>query len=158
MSRVLAIICALPVVILGLLDIVSYGIARTLGIIDDVKASTSDKGIITARGEIPVIYVNGKRSLSDSDSDHESTADDTEVECEGTLRAVSQPKAFYASESGGLKLAGADVFSPAISEPPSPTISRKIPPFEVEKIEGEDEEFLGHGLRRGSAVGNEEGD
>ncbi|PFH53838.1 hypothetical protein AMATHDRAFT_45291 [Amanita thiersii Skay4041] len=41
-ARVLAILVALPIVILGLLDIASYGIARTLGVIDDVKASTSD--------------------------------------------------------------------------------------------------------------------
>ncbi|KAF8635229.1 hypothetical protein AX17_004004 [Amanita inopinata Kibby_2008] len=59
-ARVLAILVALPIIILGLLarnvpnafsallmlyctqDIASYGIARTLGVIDDVKASTSD--------------------------------------------------------------------------------------------------------------------
>lgn len=40
--RVLAAVVILPVVILTLLDVTSYIIARTLGILDDVKASTSD--------------------------------------------------------------------------------------------------------------------
>lgn len=40
--RVLALVVVLPVVILTLLDVTSYVIARTLGIVDDVKASTSD--------------------------------------------------------------------------------------------------------------------
>lgn len=37
---------------------------------------------------------------------------------------VSQPRTFYASDEGELKLSGIDVFSPAASQPPSPTLSR----------------------------------
>lgn len=40
--RFLAVAVILPVIILTLLDVTSYIIARTLGILDDVKASTGD--------------------------------------------------------------------------------------------------------------------
>jgi hypothetical protein len=40
--RVLSISCIAPVAFLILLDVTSYVIARTLGVIDDTKASTSD--------------------------------------------------------------------------------------------------------------------
>ncbi|KAF8550079.1 hypothetical protein OG21DRAFT_1514503 [Imleria badia] len=40
--RILAVVLVLPVVLLTLLDVSSYVIARTLGVVDDVKASTSD--------------------------------------------------------------------------------------------------------------------
>jgi hypothetical protein len=103
-----------------------------------------------------VIYINGERSPTESDSNLEPTADHIGVERKAVLLAASQPKAFYASESGGLKLAGADIFSPAISEPPSPPISRESPPFEVEKIEGDEDEMLGQGLRHRLVTGEEE--
>jgi hypothetical protein len=75
---VLAILVALPIVILALLarnalyslvatltniaitqDTSSYGIARTLGVIDDVKASTSDVVSVHADQAIPEGNING---------------------------------------------------------------------------------------------------
>jgi len=126
--RILAILVCLPIIILGLLDIASYGIARTLGVIDDVKASTSDKatvhdtmtppGIITPESESPF-----------SDSDRDSLTDHS-VHNRMMRRALSdsspgdfpQPSVFYAGEDN--KLSGVGVFSPASSHPPSPVLSR----------------------------------
>ncbi len=102
-----------------------------------------------------MIYVNGERSPSESDSDYESRADHIEAERKAARLVGSQPKAFYASESGGLKLAGADIFSPAISGPPSPSSSRMSPFFEVEKTEGKQGEVFKQGLRHRLAEGNE---
>ncbi|KAH9485113.1 hypothetical protein JR316_0002020 [Psilocybe cubensis] len=133
--RVLAVLISLPVIILGLLDIASYGIARTLGVVDDVKASTSDKA--TVHLQTPSIMLNGAISpasdsaFSDSDSgvDHNlhnkmrSPLSDSISEANDGLS--SQPPAvFYAGESS-LKLSGVGVFSPAASLPPSPTLSRR---------------------------------
>ena len=41
----------------------------------------------------------------------------------------SQPPVFYASEENSLTLSGVGVFSPAASQPPSPTISRRHLPL-----------------------------
>lgn len=98
-----------------------------------------------------MIYINGERSPTESDSDLEPTADHIGVEQGASSPGASQPKAFYASESGGLKLAGADVFSPAVSGPPSPPTSRKSPLFEVEGIEGSESDSL----RRRLIIGEE---
>lgn len=155
--RVLAILVSLPIVILGLLvrtisslgsalslkyrrqDIASYVIARTLGVIDDVKASTSDKATIHASHATPTIHVHGVSTPSSestfSDSDRDSILDpsirhrsrsslvDDSVSA-GETRRPSQPSLFYVGEDNSLKLSGVGVFSPAASQPPSPTISR----------------------------------
>ncbi|KAL4080267.1 hypothetical protein V8B97DRAFT_724401 [Scleroderma yunnanense] len=56
--RVLAFLVVLPVVILTLLDVTSYVIARTLGIVDDVKASTSDAtGDVSMSASVPTILM-----------------------------------------------------------------------------------------------------
>lgn len=65
--------------------------------------------------------------------------------------AVSQPEAFYASDSDGLKLAGADVFSPAVSAPSSPTLSRTSTLFGGDTEEDYNE--MVEGLRRRLAQG-----
>ncbi|KAF8973097.1 hypothetical protein BDZ97DRAFT_1912676 [Flammula alnicola] len=139
--RILAILVSLPIVILGLLDIASYGIARTLGVIDDVKASTSDKSTIHAEPQRPPsIQINGTSSPSSdsaySDSDRESLIDhalhnrlrsplsDSTSETYDTSQ-LSQPSVFYVGEDNSFKLSGVGVFSPAASQPPSPTISRQ---------------------------------
>lgn len=132
-------------------DIVSYGIARTLGIVDDVKASTSDKATDVLTEKVPVIHVSGESTPSSetyTDSDRESVTDHIRAQREAAsnLLDASEPRAYYASDSDGLKLAGADVFSPAVSEPSSPTIPRKSP-FEGEKIQDDSGERLGEGLR-----------
>ncbi|PPQ89704.1 hypothetical protein CVT25_014105 [Psilocybe cyanescens] len=133
--RVLAVLIGLPVIILGLLDIASYGIARTLGVVDDVKASTSDKS--TVHLQTPSIMLNGAISpasdsaFSDSDSgiDHNlhnrirSPLSDSASEASDSVSSLP-PAVFYAGESS-LKLSGVGVFSPAASLPPSPTLSRR---------------------------------
>ncbi|KAF9482173.1 hypothetical protein BDN70DRAFT_991388 [Pholiota conissans] len=138
--RVLAILVSLPVVILGLLDIASYGIARTLGVIDDVKASTSDKATIHTRAtSTPVIHVEGVNTPSSdsafSDSDRDSILDsslrhrsrsslaDSTITSLSEMRRPSEPSLFYVGDNS-LKLSGVGVLSPAASQPPSPTISR----------------------------------
>ncbi|KAF8904451.1 hypothetical protein CPB84DRAFT_1814445 [Gymnopilus junonius] len=133
--RVLAVLVSLPVIILGLLDIASYGIARTLGVIDDVKASTSDKATIHTESP-PSIQLNGAASPP-SDSDINSDSNDTHKKLNvytGTSTpssststdSPSEPPVFYAGEG---KLSGVGVFSPAASLPPSPTISRRHLPI-----------------------------
>ncbi|KNZ72895.1 hypothetical protein J132_01887 [Termitomyces sp. J132] len=111
--RVLAVLVSLPIIILALLDISSYGIARTLGVIDDVKASTSD---ITTNPNVPTIRIISSTSTSPY------------TDSENDLIGASQPRSFYASDEEGsnFTLSGADLFSPAASRPSSPVLSRKI--------------------------------
>ncbi|KAF5380480.1 hypothetical protein D9615_004558 [Tricholomella constricta] len=143
--RILAILVSLPIIVLALLDISSYGIARTLGVIDDVKASTSDIATLHQNPSTPSIRVDeSSASQSDSpfsDSDREPGSPiehnlhnkrpsgllQTLSENRNSLSylGASQPQAFYASESDNLKLSGVGVFSPAASRPPSPVMTRK---------------------------------
>jgi hypothetical protein len=114
-------------------DISSYGIARTLGVIDDVRASTSDAG--TLHQDIITSSLNHEPLTPQSDSSypyHDSDQSDTEHAIlhikpgrQLSHLGVSQPRTFFASEDHNLKLSGVGVFSPATSRPPSPTISRK---------------------------------
>ncbi|KAJ3513717.1 hypothetical protein NLJ89_g2801 [Agrocybe chaxingu] len=146
----MAILISLPIVILALLDISSYGIARTLGVIEDVKASTSDKPTIHAvsSSDTPVIRITGSLTPSStdsllSDSDFESMtnhslhnrmrsplSDSVEMSASESSSQDSQPSVYYAGEDTSLKLAGVGLFSPAASQPPSPTISRRHLPQE----------------------------
>ncbi|KAG6833544.1 hypothetical protein H0H87_005195 [Tephrocybe sp. NHM501043] len=141
--RVLAILVALPIVVLALLDISSYGIARTLGVIDDVRASTSDTATVHVHSNAtaPSIHISSASSHSFSsytDSEHEALGGVGDHEPRGGRRAppplnrdtlsylgASQPKAFYASEADNLRLSGVGVFSPAASRPSSPVLTRK---------------------------------
>ncbi|KAJ7045783.1 hypothetical protein C8F04DRAFT_1066155 [Mycena alexandri] len=146
--RVLAILFIMPVVILTLLDLASYGIARTLGIIDDVKASTSDKE--TIHNKIPLVRVVDPSTPSPSSTSLANT-DDSETLLDSTSgsermlsstdtlpplaiftspSSSSHPHAYFTSEENSLKLSGVGVFSPAASRPPSPTITRKGLPDE----------------------------
>ncbi|KAG5654388.1 hypothetical protein H0H81_003212 [Sphagnurus paluster] len=158
--RILAILVSLPIIVLALLDISSYGIARTLGVIDDVKASTSDLATLhrlhnnTAAAAAPTIRIEGTTPSSPS-SDFSSTPtmamDDKHKHPEppsageypvGYLE-TAQPQAFYASEGDSLKLSGVGVFSPAASRPPSPVMTRRsLMP------EGEEGNGNGNGLRQ----------
>ncbi|KAG6872655.1 hypothetical protein C0995_007985 [Termitomyces sp. Mi166 len=135
--RVLAILVSLPIIILGLLDIASYGIARTLGIIDDVEASTSDT---TTNASIPSIHVApSTSSLSCTDSEPESSRASRNKRLSNdvyqtlsqeeslSMLGASQPRAFFASDEGSdFKLSGVGVFSPATSRPSSPVLNRKF--------------------------------
>ncbi|KAG6848697.1 hypothetical protein H0H93_014784 [Arthromyces matolae] len=128
MCRVLAILVSLPIVVLALLDIASYGIARTLGVIDDVKASTTD----TSNLHPPSIRVSPSSTPSSTFSD--SGQDDSisfphnkyPANASLSLLGASQPKAFYASDEGtNFKLSGVGLFSPVASRPASPVLGRK---------------------------------
>jgi len=112
-------------------DISSYGIARTLGVIDDVKASTSDKSTVAiSTPSIQVIDATSSSSESAfSDSDRDSMTDHnlhnrirSPLSDSNDKLLPSQPPVFYASEENSLSLSGVGVFSPAASQPSSPTI------------------------------------
>ncbi|KAJ7747288.1 hypothetical protein B0H16DRAFT_1851341 [Mycena metata] len=153
-SRVLAILLIMPVVILTLLDIASYGIARTLGIIDDVKASTSDKE--TIHNKTPLVRVVDHSTPSPSSASLANT-DDSETLLDSTSGSdrmlsstdtlpplaipsmSSHPHAYFTSEENSLKLSGVGVFSPAASRPPSPTITRRGLPDEWLRMTDVDE-------------------
>jgi len=105
-------------------------IARTLGVVEDVKASTSDNPNIIAEGT-PLIRV---QDVSSPYSEDVSSADsalsndvqkhgDTDTHLSDITAEDSRPQAFFAGEEG-LQLSGVGVFSPAASQPPSPVLSR----------------------------------
>ncbi|TFK73900.1 hypothetical protein BDN72DRAFT_956226 [Pluteus cervinus] len=121
--RVISFLLVFPIIVLALLDISSYVIARSLGVIDDVKASTSDKATIHGRVP-PAIRVDDSSATSPGDTSP-STPSQHHTDSLKELLHVSQPDAYYASEDHVLKLSGVGVFSPAASQPSSPTLSRK---------------------------------
>ncbi|KAJ7346885.1 hypothetical protein DFH08DRAFT_1080835 [Mycena albidolilacea] len=167
-SRVLAIMLIMPIVVLTLLDLASYGIARSLGVIDHVKASTSDKQ--TIHNKIPLVRVQRAPSSSSPNSpstsllastDSETLVDATEQLQQATAskstsdfngnsadtlprlgistHGLSHPDAYFTHGENSLRLSGVGVFSPAASRPPSPTITRKHLPFPDEKLTDVDE-------------------
>ncbi|KAF6763110.1 hypothetical protein DFP72DRAFT_523777 [Ephemerocybe angulata] len=106
-SRILAFLLCLPTLILALVDVSAYVIARTLGVVDDVKASTSDK---VTQVQTPFIRVEGS-----------DAADGTP---EGEVSAPQHPKEFFATDNN-LKLSGVDILSPAATRPSSPVLARR---------------------------------
>ncbi|KAH9839483.1 uncharacterized protein C8Q71DRAFT_514218 [Rhodofomes roseus] len=110
MFRVLAFLSILPFVILTLLDVTSYVIARTLGVIDDTKASTSETGSVPIEADTPTIVIHPESPPS-------------------TQTTLTTPPPTYfrgpLEEEGNLELSGVGMFSPVPSQPPSPTISRR---------------------------------
>ncbi|KII92820.1 hypothetical protein PLICRDRAFT_103296 [Plicaturopsis crispa FD-325 SS-3] len=150
--RVFAFLLILPLVILTLLDTTSYVIARTLGVVDAVKASTSDKptpptdsateavttpSILISAASAPSIadeYGNESHFPVASDSTFSmSSAGDSNYSLSTLnssntfpLPAPDTPHSELGAYPGhNLKLSGVDVFSPATSQPPSPTMSRR---------------------------------
>ncbi|EIN11747.1 hypothetical protein PUNSTDRAFT_131902 [Punctularia strigosozonata HHB-11173 SS5] len=119
--RILAFVLIAPFAILTMLDVTSYVIARTLGVIETTKASTSDKAEMHETS-VPTLLV--------SDESNNSTALDT-----GTPPAsrpgstdhdghnATDPNTLFFNS--GEKLSGVGVFSPAASRPASPTVERK---------------------------------
>lgn len=108
--RFLAFVVIAPFVLLTLLDVTSYVIARTLGVIDDTKASTSETGPPTDGPGTPSIVIQS-----------ESTSGSSQP-------ATTPPSTFFRNpleEEGNLRLSGVGMFSPAPSQPPSPTMSRR---------------------------------
>ncbi|KAI0789111.1 hypothetical protein C8Q75DRAFT_703073, partial [Abortiporus biennis] len=118
--RILAFLLIAPFVLLTLLDVVSYIIARTLGVIDDTKASTSYIEVLpessspSVGSEAPSILIQD-----------ESSSDSVSMKDGGEITPMRQQSVGFPGEGGNLKLSGVGVFSPAPSQPPSPTLSRK---------------------------------
>jgi len=144
--RILAILISLPIIILGLLDIASYAIARTLGVIDDVKASTSDKATVHIDNTMTPGTITPGSESAFSDSDRDSLTDHTHHNrmmrsplSDSSLgnATFSQPSVFYAGEDN--KLSGVGVFSPASSQPPSPVLSRQHLPHLDESTYGKEQ-------------------
>ncbi|KAF4620626.1 hypothetical protein D9613_000439 [Agrocybe pediades] len=163
--RVLAFLVALPFIVLGLVDISSYVIARTLGVVDDVKASTSDKATVHMDSSgssmsTPSIQINDAISNSSesafSDTDVElhnlhnnnnnnntantrssRTGESNNNKARSPLSDSSSslnPSVFFSGDTN-LKLSGVGVFSPAASQPPSPTVSRQNIPLNIANSE-----------------------
>ncbi|KZT72114.1 hypothetical protein DAEQUDRAFT_723282 [Daedalea quercina L-15889] len=108
--RFLAFLLIAPFAVLTLLDVTSYVIARTLGVIDDTKASTSETGSITTEADTPVIVIQ------------------PESPPPAQIPLTTPPPTYFPGpmeEDGNLELSGVGMFSPAPSQPPSPTISRR---------------------------------
>ncbi|KAF9820271.1 hypothetical protein IEO21_01485 [Rhodonia placenta] len=108
--RFLAFVVIAPFVLLTLLDVTSYVIARTLGVIDDTKASTSETGPPTDGPGTPSIVIQSESTTGSSQP------------------ATTPPSTFFRNpleEEGNLRLSGVGMFSPAPSQPPSPTMSRR---------------------------------
>lgn len=124
-------------------DISSYILARTLGVVDHVKASTSDKETAHEAKVPPVIRVQDfdqdvsfgelAQTFADPECSLGRTAADSRSSDElFATSQTTQPTIFYAGgdDHSNLKLSGIEVFSPAGSQSPSPTISRKRLAFE----------------------------
>ncbi|KIK97793.1 hypothetical protein PAXRUDRAFT_824563 [Paxillus rubicundulus Ve08.2h10] len=137
--RILAVILVLPIVFLTLLDITSYVIARTLGIVDAVKASTSDDANETTQlisqpvpSTLPQDTSLARSSEGLAPEDHRQAQ--SLACCKGHNAAARleaspasddsiRPRAFFVGDED-LQLSGVDVFSPAASSPPSPILPR----------------------------------
>jgi hypothetical protein len=116
-------------------DVTSYIIARTLGVIDDTKASTSDRGSLRnvdavegPNAKPPAIIVQSA-SLTEGMPTSPSFATDSTVGQPLRLE-IDRPHHPQSASSSSLyegnpALAGVGVFSPAASTPSSPTIERK---------------------------------
>ncbi len=104
---------------LSIQDVVSYVIARTLGVIDVTKASTSEATLSRETRETESIHVQDESLHPQTD---EAKGDAS------SLTVPSAPESYLGDtvvEEGNLKLSGVNVFSPAPSQPPSPTLSRR---------------------------------
>ncbi|KAL0956414.1 hypothetical protein HGRIS_002562 [Hohenbuehelia grisea] len=205
-SRLLAFFVVFPFIFLTLLDVASYVIARTLGVIDDVKASTSDKAasilVKSPAAPLPTILVeastpksapapafafsndSGSTSQESFSSAGTELADDRGRDSTDMSRAssasasttslrmagerlpsldVSTPHAYFASEEeNSLRLSGVGVFSPATSQPPSPTLTRRRLPPEFRMTSADEATKEDEGLsfrpraRRAGSEGNDD--
>jgi hypothetical protein len=122
--------------------VTSYIIARTLGVIDDTKASTSDRGSLHPVSVVegpdakpPTIIVESASVVGSTPASPNLFAADASVcqplnEIGEKLRieiSRSHPRSSSSSSlyEGNPALAGVGVFSPAASTPPSPTVERR---------------------------------
>lgn len=179
---------------LSLQDVASYVIARTLGVIDATKASTSGvpaHAQSTDTDGVPSIHVSlsspAAGELVTTETETETEAEhETGPEAAGAgagTRAGAAPSASSDSlsffrdtlvEEGNPRLAGIDAFSPAPSQPSSPTLSRKdlavhghhqlgsgfglgLAPLETREEDEEDEEASSVGSSRFTMIDGESG-
>lgn len=119
----------------------SYIIARTLGVIDDTKASTSDRqslhpvAVVEGNEAKPPAIIVQSASVAGSMSTSSSIKTDIGQPLDGIGEKLrleldgSHPRPQSSSSSslyeGNPALAGVGVFSPAASTPSSPTIEKK---------------------------------
>lgn len=93
-------------------------IARTLGVVDATKASTGELGAHDAPVDLPSIHIDTDVSTTPA-TEHQG-----EAEAEAEAAAYVHDGDNVVAE-GNPRLAGVDAFSPAPSQPSSPTLSRK---------------------------------
>lgn len=132
--RILAFLLILPAVILTLLDITSYVIARTLGIVDDVKASTSDQPAVTAEGT-PLILVEDTSSEESFPAEQDNYTSSVHRQYNTDMRSAGvqeemKLQAYFTGEED-LQLSGVGILSPSPSQPSSPVLPH-------ENLSGED--------------------
>ncbi|KAF9653834.1 hypothetical protein BDM02DRAFT_3125309 [Thelephora ganbajun] len=123
-------------------DVTSYIIARTLGVIDDTKASTSDREslhpVATVEGPVvkpPAIVVQSASVVgsmptspsvpSDVGQPLDEIGEKLQLEIDNSPPNRPQSSSSSSLYEGNPALAGVGVFSPAASTPSSPTIERK---------------------------------
>lgn len=108
-------------------DVASYVIARTLGVIDATKASTS--GGHDRADAKPSIVVHSDSESNTSNSSSHMQPDPSRDEFDGAGLPHTTPPASYfrnpTEEEGNLQLSGVGTFSPAPSQPGSPTLQRR---------------------------------
>lgn len=164
--RIWAILAILPTVVLCLLDVTSYVIARTLG---DPTASTSHKSsfaqAVDPSKSDPKIADTATAATvlvtAPSPSQGEATFAAGAI-AETTAAAIEEATYFVDGEGeddGAARLAGVGVFSPIASMPGSPTLSRRRS-FLGEARDGqgpvplESEQGHGHGHERTASSGS----
>jgi len=137
--RLFAAFIIVPLALLVMLDVTSYIIARTLGVIDDTKASTSDREslhpvtvvegtdakpptIIVQSASVPGSLLNSPSVPADVGRPLDEIKEKLQLEID---RSITHPQSSSSLYEGNPALAGVGVFSPAASTPSSPTIERK---------------------------------
>jgi hypothetical protein len=98
-------------------------IARTLGVIDDTRASTSDKSEMHEMS-VPTLLVSDHSNTSTAlDSNAPTSRLGSGDHDAHNIASANDPHALF--YNSGEKLSGVGVFSPAASRPASPTIERR---------------------------------
>jgi hypothetical protein len=119
-------------------DVTSYIIARTLGVIDDTKASTSDRESLHpvavvegAHTKPPAIIVQSASMPispsvpADAGQPLGEMGEKLRLEIGCSRSHLHQSESSSSLYEGNPALAGVGVFSPAASTPPSPTLERR---------------------------------
>jgi len=141
--RILAYLMIAPFCLLTLVDVTSYVIARTLGVVETTRASTDDKVAITieelASAGVSAGAVRGSDVGEDEEESGRKNAGDAQfnmkIELDGTqhqqapssLSPQAGPSAYFfnPSEEKNLDLSGANILSPAVSRQGSPGVERR---------------------------------